>query len=239
MFFPERIKSIKEGDRVLEVGLGGTPFHRSDVLLEKSFDDDEAAEQRGYAPSLMTDKEVVYFDGGRFPFSDGEFDYVICSHVLEHVQDVEFFVSELCRIARAGYIEFPTIYYDYIYNIPKHVTMLMYKESESVIYYMPKHATGLGIAKDIQEFFFRTTFKGYISLIDQLKMFMFQGFEWAGSVQTVKSSSFSDLLYDLDNITIPEYFPPSLTCQCKTLALAKMGEIKSKLWRFIHARPRL
>ena len=222
MFFPERLKSIKHGCRVLEVGPGGSPHPKSTVFLEKRFlDDDEAAEQRGYAPAALIDTNIIYYDGGTFPFADGEFDYVICSHVLEHVDDVEFFVQELCRVALAGYLEFPTIYYDYIYNIPKHTTMLMYSEAEETIYYLPKHETGLDYARDIQEFFFRSTFKGYVSLIDELKDFMFQGFEWNGSIQIKKASSLNDLLYDLNKVEIPVRVRPSFV----SLLISPVGAI--------------
>ena len=46
------------------------------------------------------------------PFKDKEFDFVIASHVLEHVEDVNFFINELQRISSRGYIELPTILED-------------------------------------------------------------------------------------------------------------------------------
>ena len=44
----------------------------------------------------------------KLPFKDKEFDYVICSHVIEHVNDPIFFKKEIERIGKAGYIELPT-----------------------------------------------------------------------------------------------------------------------------------
>ena len=44
----------------------------------------------------------------KLPFKDKEFDYVILSHVLEHVPNLLDFVSEVERISKAGYIELPT-----------------------------------------------------------------------------------------------------------------------------------
>jgi len=44
----------------------------------------------------------------KLPFKDKEFDYVILSHVLEHVPNLLEFVSEVERISKAGYIELPT-----------------------------------------------------------------------------------------------------------------------------------
>jgi len=45
-------------------------------------------------------------------YKDKEFDFVISSHVLEHVEDVSFFIKELERISSKGYIEVPTILED-------------------------------------------------------------------------------------------------------------------------------
>ena len=42
------------------------------------------------------------------PFKDKEFDFVIASHVIEHVEDFEFFIKELERISSKGYIELPS-----------------------------------------------------------------------------------------------------------------------------------
>lgn len=45
---------------------------------------------------------VRAYDGQSFPFSEGEFDYVYTSHVLEHVTDLPEFLSETGRVLRAG-----------------------------------------------------------------------------------------------------------------------------------------
>ena len=39
---------------------------------------------------------------------NNEFDFVIASHVLEHVEDFKFFIKELERVSNKGYIELPT-----------------------------------------------------------------------------------------------------------------------------------
>ena len=48
----------------------------------------------------------------KLPFKDKEFDYVILSHVLEHVPNLLTFKDELVRIGKSGYIELPTKLYD-------------------------------------------------------------------------------------------------------------------------------
>ena len=44
----------------------------------------------------------------KFSVRDKEFDFVIASHVIEHVKDVEVFIQELQRVSSKGYIELPT-----------------------------------------------------------------------------------------------------------------------------------
>jgi len=48
----------------------------------------------------------------KLPFKDNEFDFIIASHVMEHVEDVEFFIKELERVSKQGYIELPTMLED-------------------------------------------------------------------------------------------------------------------------------
>ena len=54
------------------------------------------------------DKNFMKLSNKNLPFEDKEFDFVIASHVLEHVQDLKFFINELERVSNKGYIELPT-----------------------------------------------------------------------------------------------------------------------------------
>ena len=54
------------------------------------------------------DKNFIKLENKQLPFKDNEFDFVIASHVLEHVEDFKFFISELERVSKKGYIELPT-----------------------------------------------------------------------------------------------------------------------------------
>ncbi len=87
---------------VLEVGSGGSPYARANVLLDAY----EATRERHWVP-LVADRPTVLGFVENLPFRDGAFDFVIASHVLEHSSDPERFISELQRVARAGYIETP------------------------------------------------------------------------------------------------------------------------------------
>ena len=53
-------------------------------------------------------KDFIKLENKILPFKDNHFDFVIASHVLEHVDDPKFFISELERVSTKGYIELPT-----------------------------------------------------------------------------------------------------------------------------------
>jgi ubiquinone/menaquinone biosynthesis C-methylase UbiE len=201
MFFPDRIQSIKRADTVLEIGPGGSSHPRADVLLDKIFDcPKNAAGQRGYAPELETDKKVVFYEGGIFPFNDKEFDYIICSHVLEHVEDVDKFISEINRVGRAGYFEYPLIYYDFLYNFPEHLSFI--KRKEDKIVWLNKKEIGFSKFKAVNILFYESLKSGYTSLIEDLKEYLFEGFEWFDEIKSYKTDTVEDLI--LKNFRIPK-----------------------------------
>lgn len=216
MFFPGRIKSIRITDRVLEIGPGGGPHPRSDILLERKFDNlEEAKAQRGYTSELQTNKRIVYYDGGIFPFQDKEFDYVICSHVLEHISDIEGFLKEMFRVANKGYIEYPLIYYDYIYNIPEHLTFL--KLNQGVLFYLPKSMTLLSEFSEINRFFHESQKAGHTCLIQSLKQELFEGFEWNAPFKTKKAKNIGDVCWKDIKINSLVSKQPSLIGKVKTI----------------------
>ena len=61
---------------------------------------------------LYKNKNFVKITNKKLPFKDKEFDFVIASHVIEHVEDFEFFIKELERIAPKGYVELPSRFGD-------------------------------------------------------------------------------------------------------------------------------
>lgn len=94
---------------VLEVGSGGNPYARANVLLDAY----ETTRERHWAP-LATDRPTVLGFVENLPFKDQAFDFVIAAHVLEHSADPERFLSEIQRVAKAGYIEVPDAFLERI-----------------------------------------------------------------------------------------------------------------------------
>ncbi|NNE32933.1 MAG: methyltransferase domain-containing protein [Winogradskyella sp.] len=201
MFFPERIRSIKPKDKVLEIGPGATPHIRSDIFLELNYDNEyERVAQSGHVGILKSDKPIIYYDGGDFPFKDNEFDYVICSHVLEHVDNADAFIKEVARVGKKGYLEFPTIYYDYIYNFKEHKLFLL--EKDGVINWMTKNESGLNKFAAVQSFFNKTCKLGYYDTIDNFKNYFFQGFEWVDKIKTQRIDNLDALTYNIEALQL-------------------------------------
>ena len=92
--------------RVLDIGSGHHPHPRANVLVDRFLNDDR--ERSGQTIVLPPDKAFVIADACALPFKDRAFDFVICSHVAEHIENVESFCSELNRIASRGYLETPS-----------------------------------------------------------------------------------------------------------------------------------
>tara|TARA_B100001287_G_scaffold9252_1_gene7136 strand:- start:168 stop:809 length:642 start_codon:yes stop_codon:yes gene_type:complete len=87
--------------KVLDIGCGYTAHKNATVICDIQD-----------LSNFYQDKNFVKLDGNILPFKDNEFDFVIASHVIEHVKDVNTFIKELSRVSSKGYIELPTILED-------------------------------------------------------------------------------------------------------------------------------
>lgn len=100
---------VPKGSLVLEVGSGGSPYFRANVLVDAY----SQTRERHWAP-FITDRPSVLGFGENLPFKDKAFDFVIASHVLEHSENPKQFLDELQRVAKAGYIETPDAFMERI-----------------------------------------------------------------------------------------------------------------------------
>jgi len=109
---------IKPADKVLDIGSGHLPLPMATHLAEYAISDNSYG--RAGAPFKYVDgKPVTECSVEDMPFRDKEFDFVYCSHVLEHVGSPEAACHELMRVAHAGYIETPIRAKDLFLNTGK------------------------------------------------------------------------------------------------------------------------
>ena len=99
--FIENTLSLNPNWNILDIGCGFGANKYANVIADK----------QDFA-DFYKEKNFVIIKEKKLPFKDKEFDFVIASHVIEHVEDVEFFLEELQRISKQGYIELPTILED-------------------------------------------------------------------------------------------------------------------------------
>lgn len=97
---------IKNEWRVLDVGSGHNPHPRADVILDKYIQNNR--ERSGKPIKVIGNQRFVQGDVCRLPFKDKSFDYIIASHIAEHVDDPKAFCQEIIRVGKAGYIETPS-----------------------------------------------------------------------------------------------------------------------------------
>ena len=87
--------------KVLDIGCGYTANKNASTIADVQD-----------LSKFYKDKNFVIIKNDKLPFKDKEFDFVIASHVIEHVENFEFFIKELERISSKGYIELPTRFAD-------------------------------------------------------------------------------------------------------------------------------
>jgi ubiquinone/menaquinone biosynthesis C-methylase UbiE len=93
----DKILENNKSWNVLDIGCGYTAHKNASVVCDIQD-----------LSNVYKEKNFVKLTGNILPFKDKEFDFVIASHVIEHVEDVEIFIKELQRISSKGYIELPT-----------------------------------------------------------------------------------------------------------------------------------
>lgn len=113
------IKNIGKNDLVLDIGSGDKPFWRADIIVDKYIKDN----QQRHSGSILFDQKKIFIEADveNLPFKDKVFDFVFCSHLLEHVKNPDKAISELTRVAKSGYIEVPNAILDLFKPFESHL----------------------------------------------------------------------------------------------------------------------
>ncbi len=129
---------IGKNDCVLEVGPGHFPSHRANVLVEKFID---CNFHRSDDSKMYSHQDLIIASGEDMPFSDKEFDYVICCQVLEHSDNPEAFIKEHTRVARRGYMETPSFVGEMLFPKESHKWVILEIDGKIVMYEKTKIPT--------------------------------------------------------------------------------------------------
>ena len=110
--------------KILDIGCGYRANKHASVLADVQDLSD-----------FYKEKTFIKINEKKLPFKDKEFDFVIASHVIEHVEDFEFFLKELERISTKGYIELPTRLGDNLVfeNKTDHIWWFTYDDNNNLI----------------------------------------------------------------------------------------------------------
>jgi len=110
--------------KILDIGCGYRANKHASVLADVQDLSD-----------FYKEKTFIKINKKKLPFKDKEFDFVIASHVIEHVEDFEFFLKELERISTKGYIELPTRLGDNLVfeNKTDHIWWFTYDDNNNLI----------------------------------------------------------------------------------------------------------
>jgi len=104
---------IRPTDLVLDLGSGQDPQPRANILCDKFVAD---SQERACQAGVIIDRPFVVADATRTPFPNQAFDFVYCSHLLEHLDEPQRLLCELQRIGRRGYIETPSKIYEKLWG---------------------------------------------------------------------------------------------------------------------------
>lgn len=107
--------NIGPKDMVLDIGCGAYPFPYATMLVDLYMEKSEHRHE-----DLRTNgKPFQVEDINYLPFEDKSYDFVYCSHVLEHVDNPKCACEELMRVGKRGYLETPSLMTDVMFSWAK------------------------------------------------------------------------------------------------------------------------
>ncbi|MCB4757455.1 MAG: methyltransferase domain-containing protein [Elusimicrobia bacterium] len=134
----KRLLSIPRGEKVLDIGGGDGPFARADIVCEKFIGDNTER-----ARVFLKDRPLVLGDIEDLPFKDKSFDFVYCSHILEHVHNPKKAIEEIQRVGKRGFVEVPSEYLELTAtSTPSHLWTIRLNDLGELVF-KPKDSASL------------------------------------------------------------------------------------------------
>jgi hypothetical protein len=224
--------TIKESDRVLDVGGWAQPLKRANAVIDCS-----PYETRGGYGSIGDGDErfkksdwTVWDICNRkpWPFKDKEFDFVTCSHVLEDLRDPLWVCSEIVRVGKKGYIETPSRAAETLFGVEgfdypgsQHHRWLIEIENNSLTFFhksplLQKYGIYILNSSPVVSFFWEGTFESIEKMVGQpLKMIQGEHEQW---LKNYKSNMPTSLLF-FNGISryIGSYLKKNVQKMCRAL----------------------
>ena len=109
---------------VLDIGCGYTANKHATIVADAKD-----------LSNFYKDKKFIKITDKKLPFKDNEFNFVVTSHVIEHIKDFQFFIKEIERISKQGYIELPTRLGDNLVfeNLKDHIWWFKYDDESNLL----------------------------------------------------------------------------------------------------------
>lgn len=156
--------SLKKQAMVLDIGSGDKPFWRANVFVD---DMDVSDYERAGKNGLIKYGFFVDANAESLPFEDETFDFVYCSHVLEHVANPEMVLKEMQRVVKkdgGGYIECPNAIVEAILPFPGHRWLIFENEAKGLTFIRQskcQHFASIGNKQFSQKLFRKLNWNGY------------------------------------------------------------------------------
>ena len=131
-----KFSETTENKKILDFGCGENKYKKFFSEKNHFIGVDIKVSGRG----LEKKKPDIFFDGISLPFENSEFDIVICTEVLEHVEDFENSLNEIHRVLKPG---------------GKGIITMPFITAEHEIPYDFRRFTSYGIKREFEKFGFK------------------------------------------------------------------------------------
>lgn len=115
-------RKLPDDALVLDIGGWASPFNRADWVVDLLpyatrglYGAEVSSSEERFSAETWIERDIC--DREPLPFSDDQFDFVVCSHTLEDLRDPVWVCSEMSRVAKAGYLEVPHILEELCFGI--------------------------------------------------------------------------------------------------------------------------
>ncbi|MFA6296272.1 MAG: class I SAM-dependent methyltransferase [Patescibacteria group bacterium] len=121
---------IKPKEIVVDLGCGGRPLPRADIIVDKFL--------TGFTerPTDFIDNKafIIQCDIDHLPFKNKSIDFVYSSHVIEHLNNPAICLNEMERIGKRGYITCPSALREQIMALKMHLWFAEIKDNKIILF---------------------------------------------------------------------------------------------------------